>query len=105
MSAQIAAYGRLVADPRVIETRSGKAMTAARSAAVTSLQLQANEPSHQVADGCPGVAGFRTSSELDIFVLQTNSGFPPTTHAKNDYRDSSRASHQHRNGVEHCYPI
>ena len=32
MSAQIAAYGRLVADPRPIETRSGKAMTAARMA-------------------------------------------------------------------------
>ena len=33
MSAQIAAYGRLVADPRAIETRTGKAMTAARLAA------------------------------------------------------------------------
>ena len=32
MSAQIAAYGRLVADPRSIKTRSGKAMTAARLA-------------------------------------------------------------------------
>ena len=32
MSAQLAAYGRLVADPRPIETRSGKAMTAARLA-------------------------------------------------------------------------
>ena len=32
MSAQIAAYGRLVSDPRPIETRSGKAMTAARLA-------------------------------------------------------------------------
>ena len=32
MSAQIAAYGRLVADPRAIETRSGKPMTAARLA-------------------------------------------------------------------------
>lgn len=32
MSAQIAAYGRLVADPKPIETRSGKAMTAARLA-------------------------------------------------------------------------
>ena len=32
MSAQIAAYGRLVADPRPIETRTGKPMTAARLA-------------------------------------------------------------------------
>ena len=32
MSAQIAAYGRLVADPKPIATRSRKAMTAARLA-------------------------------------------------------------------------
>ena len=32
MSAQIAAYGRLVFDPREIQTRSDKPMTAARIA-------------------------------------------------------------------------
>ena len=39
MSAQIAAYGRLVADPRSIETRSGKAMTAARLAVTVEARI------------------------------------------------------------------
>ena len=43
MNAQIAAYGRLVADPRAIETRSGKAMTAARLAANVECRDGASE--------------------------------------------------------------
>ena len=43
MSAAIATYGRLVADPHPIETRSGKAMTAARLAVTVECRDGAGE--------------------------------------------------------------
>lgn len=48
MSAQIAAYGRLVADPRAIGTKSGKQMTAARLAvSVECRERDASEPGEE----------------------------------------------------------
>ena len=53
MSAQIAAYGRLAADPRPIETRSGKAMTAARLAVSVECRDGGGARPARRRSGCP----------------------------------------------------
>lgn len=48
MSAQIAAYGRLAADPRPIQTRTGKPMTTARLAVTLEDRSQGAEEGAEV---------------------------------------------------------
>ena len=84
MSAQIAAYGRLVADPRAIETRSGKAVTAVRLAASVECRDGAGETGEEtlwlsvLAFGCVAEDLARHAKGEPVSVSGTSVTLPAT---------------------------